>query len=388
MKLVHKSWWSTYLPTLVTLIILIVLIVIPTGFEEAVIYKGTDRTTAEVLETDESMLIDSGLIRSGEQKCSIKLLGGRFKGQIVDGINLLNGSLEQDKLFEQGDKAVVVISYQEDKIISVNMIDQYRIGKEVILVGIFALLLILFAGKTGIRSLISFAVTVLMIWKVMVPGYLSGNNPILFGFLIVLILIIITIIIVYGFDRQAMSAITGSLLGTITTVILGIIFTDLYKVHGAIMPFSESLLYSGYVNLNLTRIFTAGIFIGSVGAVMDLAVDITSSVNEVVEKKPDIEWKEATLSGIRVGRAALGTQTTTLLLAYSGGYIAFLIVFMAQGTPIYNILNYKFVAAEILETMIGSIGLVTVAPFTALTSGVLLTRKRKRNEWDIINDAD
>ena len=388
MKLVHKRWWSTYFPTLVTLIILIVLIVIPTGFEEAVIYKGTDRTTAEVLETDESMLIDSGVIRSGEQKCSIKLLGGRFKGQIVDGINLLNGSLEQDKLFEQGDKALVVISYQEDKIISVNMIDQYRIGKEVILVGIFALLLILFAGKTGIRSLISFAVTVLMIWKVMVPGYLSGYNPILFGFLIVLILIIITIIMVYGFDRQAMSAITGSLLGTITTVILGIIFTDLYKVHGAIMPFSESLLYSGYVNLNLTRIFTAGIFIGSVGAVMDLAVDITSSVNEVVEKKPDIEWKEATLSGIRVGRAALGTQTTTLLLAYSGGYIALLMVFMAQGTPIYNILNYKFVAAEILETMIGSIGLVTVAPFTALTSGVLLTRKRKRNKWDIINDED
>ncbi len=388
MQLGHKKWWSTYLPTLVTLIILIVLIIIPTGFEEAIIYKGTDRTTAEVLETDESMLIDSGLIRSGEQKCSIKLLGGRFKGQIVDGINLLNGSLEQDKLFEQGDKALVVISYQEDKIISVNMIDQYRIGKELILVGIFALLLILFAGKTGIRSLISFAVTVLMIWKVMVPGYLSGYNPVIFGFLIVLVLIIITIIMVYGFDRQAMSAITGSLLGTITTVILGIIFTDLYKVHGAIMPFSESLLYSGYVNLNLTRIFTAGIFIGSVGAVMDLAVDITSSVNEVVEKKPDIEWKEATLSGIRVGRAALGTQTTTLLLAYSGGYIALLMVFMAQGTPIYNILNYKFVAAEILETMIGSIGLVTVAPFTALTSGVLLTHRKKKNEWDIINDTD
>ena len=60
-------------------------------------------------------------------------------------------------------------------------------------------------------------------------------------------------------------------------------------------------------------------------------------------------------------------------LAYSGGYIALLMTFMAQGTPIMNILNYKYVASEILDTLIGSFGLVTVAPFTALMSGLLLT---------------
>lgn len=116
---------------------------------------------------------------------------------------------------------------------------------------------------------------------------------------------------------------------------------------------------------------------------MDLAVDITSSVNEVVDKKPDIGWLEAGKSGMNVGRAAMGTMTTTLLLAYSGGYIALLMVFMAQGTPVYNILNYKYVSAEIIETIVGSFGLVTVAPFTALTSGLLLTR-RKQNTTDLI----
>ena len=91
---------------------------------------------------------------------------------------------------------------------------------------------------------------------------------------------------------------------------------------------------------------------------------------------------EASKSGMNVGRAAMGTMTTTLLLAYSGGYIALLMVFMAQGTPIYNILNYKYVSAEIIETIVGSFGLVTVAPFTALTSGLLLTR-RKQNTTDL-----
>ena len=143
------------------------------------------------------------------------------------------------------------------------------------------------------------------------------------------------------------------------------------------MAYSESLLYSGYQDLNLTKIFMASIFIGSSGAVMDLAVDICSAVNEVVQKKPGIGWREATRSGLNVGRAAMGTMTTTLLLAYSGGYIALLMVFMAQGTPIYNILNYKYVAAEIIDTVVGSFGLVSVAPFTALTSGFLLTRGRR-----------
>ena len=110
---------------------------------------------------------------------------------------------------------------------------------------------------------------------------------------------------------------------------------------------------------------------------MDLSVDICSSVYEVVQKKPDIRAKEAILSGFAVGRAACGSTTTTLLLAYSGSYIALLMVFMAQGTPVELMLNYKYVAAEIVHTIVGSFGLVTVAPLTAITSGLLLTRHTK-----------
>jgi uncharacterized membrane protein len=139
------------------------------------------------------------------------------------------------------------------------------------------------------------------------------------------------------------------------------------------MENAESLLYNGYAHLNLTQIFMAGIFIGASGAVMDLAVDIASAVGEVVQKSPDISRWAAVRSGMTVGRAALATQTTTLLLAYSGGYMALLMSFMAQGTPIYAIFNLKYVAAEILHTLVGSFGLCAVAPLTALTSGLLLT---------------
>lgn len=379
MKQIVKKYVVPHLPSLICSILLCILIALPTGYEDAVIYQGTDRCRAEVLATDESAVISSGLIRSGEQYCTVRLLGGIFKGQEAEAYNMLSGSLESDKIYAVGDVAQVVISYQDDQILSVNMIDHYRIDKEGILMFIFSVVLVIFAKKIGLKSLLSFAIAILSIWKILVPACLNGKNPIFIGLVVVMMLTVVIISLVYGYDRRFLAASSGVMLGVITTCILGIIFTDLFKIHGAIMTNSESLLYAGYEHLNLTDIFMASIFIGASGAIMDIAVDITSAVNEVVEKKPDIGVKEAIMSGIHVGRAAMGTMTTTLLLAYSGGYLALLMVFMAQGTPIYNILNYKYVAAEILDTIVGSFGLVAVAPFTALMSGILLANKTKRD---------
>lgn len=361
---------------LASLFLLLVLLWIPTGYEGAVIYKGTDHCAAKVLTVNNDSIIDTGLVRSGEQTCRVLLKGGRFKGQEVEAFNLLNGSLENDKIFKEGDLAQVVVSYDGNTIRSVNMIDHYRITKEIILGALFILILIAVAGKTGIRAVLSFSVTVLMIWKVLVPLYLKGYPPVLIGFLITCILTVIIISLVYGFECRTLAAVSGAMAGLFVTAAVGGLFTDIFKIHGAIMPYSESLLYSGYSHLNLTHIFMASIFIGSSGAVMDLSVDITSAVYEVICKKTDISWKEAAASGMNVGRAAMGTMTTTLLLAYSGGYVTLLMVFMAQGTPVYNILNYKYVSSEILDTIIGSMGLVTVAPLTALCAGWLLTRRK------------
>ena len=361
-------------PVLVCLLLVLLLVLLPTGFEDAVIYKGAARCAARVLSVDNSSIIDTGLIRSGEQTCTLELLGGRFEGRTVEAQNLLNGSLEQDKIFSPGDRALVVISYQGDEILLVTMTDHYRLDKEALLALAFALLLILFAGRTGVRAILSFVLTVLTLWKVLVPLYLKGLSPIWVGLAVTLFLTVLIIALVYGFDRRCASAVSGATLGVLVTAALGCLCTDLFQIHGAVMPNSESLLYSGYQDLNLTRIFMASIFIGSSGAVMDLSVDITSAVKEVVDKKPDMGWREAARSGMNVGRAAMGTMTTTLLLAYSGGYVALLMVFMAQGTPVWNILNYKYVASEIIDTIVGSFGLVTVAPFTAVTSGYLLTR--------------
>lgn len=362
-------------------LMIIALILIPTGYEDAVIYQEAERCKVEVLSTDESAVYSTGLIQSGEQICELKILSGKFKGETMSGVNMLSGSLESDKIYSVGDKALAVVSIDDDgNATRVTMSDYYRLDKELVLAIVFTLFLIAIAGANGFRAVFSFVVTVLTIWKIMVPLYLKGINPIPVGLFITALLTLMIIYFVYGFDIKTLSAVSGSMLGTVTTCVLGIIFTTVFKIHGAVMSNSESLLYSGYQSLNLTQIFMSSIFLGASGAMMDLAVDITSAINEVIEKKPDIGWKEAFNSGMNVARSALGTMTTTLLLAYSGSCIALLMVFMAQGTPVLHILNYKYVSAEILDTLVGSFGLATVAPFTALTSSILLTRKKNKSD--------
>ena len=372
-----KEKWRYYAPVVVCLLLIAVLIFLPTGYEGAVQYKEAERCIVEVTAVDNTAIIDTGLVRSGEQRCTVIFLNGLFKGKTATAVNLLQGSLEQDKMFSAGDTAQVVISHDDEIIKRVTMIDYFRVPGEILLAGLFILFLIVFAGSTGIRAILSFVLTVLAIWKLLVPLYLNGYNPIWIGLLLNLLLTTLIIALVYGFDNRCAAAVSGSFLGILITCILGVVFTDLFKIHGAVMAYSESLLYAGFQHLNLTQIFMASIFLGSSGAVMDLSVDITSAVYEVVEKKPDIRPWEAVKSGMNVGRAAMGTMTTTLLLAYSGGYIALLMVFMAQGTPTEHIFNYKYVAAEIIHTVIGSFGLVSVAPFTALCAGMLLTRTAK-----------
>ena len=279
----HRIWGSqssrrrTFIPGI---LLVLVLILIPTGFENHEIYRGADKVKAVVTETDNSTIRNTGLIRSGEQVCTVKIKEGKFKGKAVKATNLLSGSLSQDKEFSVGDKALVVVSYDKSNITSVTMIDHFRVEWELLLAVIFTVFLIAFAGPGGLQAILSFVITVLSIWKIMIPYCLKGSNAILCGLFIITLLTVIIIVFVYGFDRRSIVAISGSMLGVITACIVGVIFTSALKIHGAIMTDSEPLLYSGYENLNLTQIFMSSIFIGASGAMMDLSVDITSGIWE------------------------------------------------------------------------------------------------------------
>ncbi len=361
--------------TLLFLALSILLWFLPTGFEERVDQTAL-RARAEVLKVDNSRVLQLGILKTGWQTLTMRILDGPFAGREVEGDNQLLGKLEMDKYFQEGDTALAVITTTPDGDISrVNPQDHYRLHLELILFGLFAGLLALYGGFTGLRALLSFVFTGLAIWKILVPGLLRGQDPIWLTLGLSAAIIAAVILLVGGLSRKSLAAFLGSLAGLVVTCATAVLLSPGFHLSGAVKPFSETLLYTGFGHLNLTRIFLSGIFLASTGAVMDLAMDVAASQNEVLLKKPNLRFTEALRSGFSVGRAVTGTMTTTLLLAYSGGYMSLLMIFMAQGVPVANLFNLNYVAAEVFNTLVGSFGLVTTAPFTAVIGAVIFTRR-------------
>jgi uncharacterized membrane protein len=347
---------------------------LPTGYEDRVAQDAV-RCRGTVLSVDDSQVMTIGMIRKGEQDVTLRLEDGAYAGREVRGVNQLLGMLDRDKLFRPGDSVLVVLTLDPDGgIASVNPQAHYRLGLEGVLLGLFAVLLVAYGGWTGAKALLSFGFTALMVWKVLVPLFLDGYDPLLVSLGVTALLCGGIIFLVAGVSRRGVTAFLGAFLGVLTSCVLAVYFTQRLHLHGAVLPFAETLLYSGFGHLNLVEIYVAAVFLAASGAVMDLAMDVAASMDEVVRKRPDITRAEALRSGLRVGRAVVGTMTTTLLLAYSGSYITLLMAFMAQGVPLANTFNLIYVAAEVLKTLVGSFGLVTVAPFTACIGAVLLVR--------------
>ncbi len=353
------------------------LIVFPNEFskdQEA----NTQRVKALVLSTNNDMMVETGILKTGTQKLQIRILDGKFKNVEIQAFNQLIGRMEFDKLFIPGDKTLTVLNLNQDHSVikSANVIDHYRINMELWLLILFIILLVSFAGWVGLKAILSFMFAGLTIWKLLLPGFLKGFAPIPLSLGIVALLTSVIIFLVAGTNKKGLVAFLGAMSGIIVTCMMAIIFGAEFNIHGAIKPFSETLLYSGYAHLNLTDIFLAGIFISSSGAVMDISMDIAASQAEIINHNPAISTKKLRQSGFEVGKVVVGTMTTTLLLAYSGGFSALLMVFIAQGTPMTNILNLNYVSGELLHTLVGSFGLVLVAPFTAIIGSWVFTRQK------------
>ncbi len=356
----------------------IVLIVIPTGFERAIYFNATG-AKAEVLSTDDSTIIQTGLFRTGDQRCHVRVLSGEHKGLEMDAVNLLSGSLKDDKVFVPGDIAWVLVERDADNNpIFINMIDYYRLDKEIILVAIFIIALIVFSGLRGIRMVLSFAFAFLSIWKLLIPSVLKGVNPLFMCAVTLIMLTLVTLPMVSGLNKRSLAAILGSFLAIMITLLISIAMTAFLRIHGSVLEMSESLLYSGFMDLDLTSLFSGVVCLGAGGAIMDLSIDVSAAMWEVKEHAPDTDKRGLFRSAMEVGKAGVGTQITTLLLAYMGSYLTLMMVYMAQATPTLNIFTSKSIAGEIVQTLAGAFGIVLVTPLTALIGMFLFTKKNQK----------
>lgn len=359
------------------LILALILFVIPTGFERE-LYSNALGTKARVVAVNNSNLFKKGVVNMGEQVVTVRLLSSPYKQKEIDAVNLLGGKMEFDTVYQEGDLAWVLVERAEDgEIIFANMVSLYRVSKELQLLGLFALLLVLVSGRKGLRTLLSFTLAFLLIWKILIPLCLKGYEPIFVALLVGAVLTVSCLLLVAGLTRKAYCAIASSLLCSLVTCLLAMAGTSYFSIHGAVMSWSESLLFAGFEQVNLTKLLQAAIYLSCSGAILDLAIDISAALDEVHLHNPQVTRRQLFASGMHIGQSVVGSQTTTLLLAYLGSYLTIMMVYMAQGTPLMSILNSQSVASEILHTLIGCIGLVLVSPLTSMVCASVYAKQTK-----------
>jgi uncharacterized membrane protein len=335
------------------------------------------RYVGKIILVNDENIVRAGMARLGYQELEIKISQGRYKNKILRIKNSLLGDMEFDEFYKIKDRVLVSVQEKNGEIINTNLNGHYRCFWIKIMFIIFVLLLIFYSKYTGLRAILSFILTFLIIWKLMIPLFFYGINPILVCVMILMLISSVIIFLVAGFTKKGVSALLGTVSGLMSAVILTFIFGNLMKLFGMTEPFAQSLLFSGNFNLNMQAIFYSGIIIGASGAAMDIAMDIAASMEEVRNKKQDISKKELRKSGFNVGKSVIGTMTTTLLLAYSGSYTTLLMLFYQKGYTLSQILNLKIISAEVMRTLIGSIALVIVAPLTAIFAAHIYTTDYK-----------
>ncbi|MBP5639603.1 MAG: YibE/F family protein [Victivallales bacterium] len=342
--------------------------------------EAGSKERAVVLETDDSDLQEiGGVMHIGSQALKVRVETGRFAGREFRAFNQLRANLELDKVFAVGDSVLVGIpakAVEGETVLTAQ--DHYRIGWTLVLFGLFAVLLVAFSGMTGFKALVSFIFSCIAVWRLLVPLCLRGISPLWVCIGCVFVLTAVIMFLVAGLSLKCIVASSGAMLGVLFGCLFSLLFTRLFHVTGTVMPYSQVLLFSGFGHLNMQELFAGAVILSSSGAVMDLGMDVAAGMEELAVHKPDIGFKELLCSGLHIGQSVVGTMATTLLLAYSGGYLTLMMTFAAQGTRPIDFINNPFVAAESVKTLIGSFSLVLVAPFTAIVGALLYKRKWTR----------
>lgn len=359
-----------YIPAIALALLCVVMWFMPSV--QPIVCDDGEAILAKVLSVDNNSITLTGMLEYGTQYLEVEITEGEAAGRRFRAENELRAQLDFDKKFVPGDSIVVTWpkgGAKEGETLTAR--DHWRLGWGGVLFGFFCLALIAFGGWVGAKSLFSFVFSCFAVWKLVIPLCLNGWSASFVTFLTVSALTAVIMYLVAGCTRKGITAFVGSILGVAASLVLSEFFSSAMHVDGATMPFVQALLYSGYSSLDLADIFNGAVILASSGALMDLAMDISAGVEEVVLHNPSLSRRDVFLSGLRIGRSVVGTMTTTLLLAYSGGYLTLLMVFAAQGTPPLVFLNSTVVSAEVVKTLVGSFGLVLVAPFTAFVAAYL-----------------
>ncbi|MDD3839077.1 MAG: YibE/F family protein [Clostridia bacterium] len=312
---------------------------------------------------------------TGKQLVKAKILNGRFKDKVVDIENMLSGNPGIDIKVEQNDEVLLLLELKDDEIANAHIADYMRIKYLKYILLLFVVVILLVGGLKGIKTLLTLGLTIAIIYKVLLPLMLSGYSPVLVTIITSIIITVIVMLTVGGINEKSIAAIVGTVIGVCIAGIIAYFIGNAARLTGFSMEEAQMLSFIPQnVDFDLEGLLFSGIIIGSLGAVMDVAMSISSSIYEIGSVNPDLDLAQLIRSGMNIGRDVMGTMSNTLILAYAGSAIPMMLLFMAYNNPFDRIINMDLIATEVVRALAGSIGLVMTIPITAVIAALLRTK--------------
>ncbi len=348
--------------------------------------EGTDSAKAVVLnitgreEFSNSYYSDNSVFDGVDIKFTCRILDGEHANEVVSATQTVDSfDMVKNKEVESGDK-ILLYNISGGSGSSVWNFAQYIRTDALKWLGIvFLFLLLVFGRMKGLNTVISLLFTCLAVFCVFIPSVISGHNIYLWSIITCIFTIIMTHLIVTGIGKKSFAAMAGCICGVLLSGVLTLFMDNFLKLTGMV---NEEASYLTMVNtenpIDLKAVIFAAIIIGAMGAIMDVSMSIASSLLEIYQKSKTRTIKGLIKSGFTIGRDIMGTMANTLVLAYIGSSLSTALLLVTYNTSLLELLNREMVVVEILQALVGSLGILLAIPLTSVICGFLYNAQRKK----------
>ena len=333
--------------------------------------NGQFHETARVVRvlSDDTEVVDGGIVH-GEMEVELELETGAYRGFITQATYFLNQVTTMH--LEAGDRVSVRMSVDNGEITSIHIQNPER--REVVLLFfvVFLVVLAVLGGKRGMMAMTSLVFTLICLIFLLIPLMLKGYPVLATTFVILALVTVVSLIFLGGFSSKSISAMIGCFIGVMTTAILAQLGGTVAHISGFHMEEVGLILSTtDFPPMQASGLFISSVLIASLGAVMDTAVTIASTVHQLRTHNPKMSVGRLFRGAMDVGRDTMGTMTCTLILAFAGTSLNMMILIYSGGTSLNQLINSDFLVIELIRSISGSLGIILTIPIVALVSSVM-----------------
>ena len=344
---------------------------------EAAEYMEYENAVVEQILTDstESDPVSEGHFR-GNQNLIVRVKTGRYAGQQMMADNTV-GPIYGCPM-AVGDGVTVGLSTYSDGTVRCYIYEYDRSMGLALVLGAFLLVTVLVGGKVGLKSLLSLGLTVAALIFILLPLLLRGWPTILTTFLVSVLVTAATFVILGGVDKKTVCACLGTLAGIALATVFGLLAQKLLRIDGYRQEYAEALLQLRQTEesaIGITSLITAGVIVSALGAVMDVAMSISSALQELTRVNPDLTSRDLFRSGMNIGRDMVGTMTNTLILAILGSGLTLVVYIYSLSLQPWQLLSSAYMSLEAISGIASSIGVMLAVPLTAAICAVSYGKK-------------